>query len=229
MSTNPWKEFDFLAKDQVHRLDREGVDNFNSKLEKSKSKSASRLLLSRANTPLPFFGALDATLIILAANPGLDPINTPQEETPERRRLFDQARRHELHSHPFVFLRPEFQNTPGYTWWEKRTRQLREAVGDDVFLNRTFSAEIHPYKSQNYKPLHEPLPTQGYTFSLVNELVRNGAFVILVRAKNEWCSAVPSLQHNDRVIELNSKQSSYLTERNMPVGAFSKLAAHVSR
>lgn len=221
---NPWTTYDYTRTNQVHPQDQDAFDEFNAKIDKSKSKNAFKLKLSSTNTALPYFGSLDARLVILAANPGLDPAKTAQEETPELRRLFDLARRHELTEDPFVFLRSEFKDTPGYEWWEKRTKQLRSAIGDEQFLNHTFSAEIHPYKSQNYRKLSTAMPTQQYTFDCVDRLVRSGAHVILVRAKQEWRDAVPSLNSSNKVIELNSAQSSYLTPKNMKPGIFDSLA-----
>ena len=220
---NPWMQYDYTQQNQVHQLDQDAFDQFNAKISNSKSKNAYRLKLSDSHTALPYFGSADAKLVILAANPGLDPVNTALEETPQLRSLFDQARRHELQSDPFVFLRSEFKNTPGYTWWEKRTKQLRAAIGDENFHSNTFSAEIHPYKSQNYRKLTKAMPTQQYTFNLVDRLVRSGAHVILVRAKQEWRDAVPSLNSSNKVIELNSAQSSYLTPNNMKPGIFDSL------
>jgi hypothetical protein len=218
---NPWIEYNYTTPNQVHPSDQQGFTSFNERV--STRKNADRLTLSSHNTALPYFGSLDAKLVILAANPGLDPDKTPEEETPERRRLFDRARKHELTDNPFVFLRDEFSGTAGFDWWTSRTRLLREAMGDESFYRGAFSAEIHPYKSRNYQKLYEPLPTQQYTFDLVNELVRNGAWVILMRAKDEWRTAVPELRSSSRVIELNSAQSSYLTPGNMQAGVFDKL------
>lgn len=220
---NPWISYDYTQTNQVHPLDQEAFAAFNAKIEKSKSKTAFKLKLSETNTALPYFGSLDAKLVILAANPGLDPVKTPEEETPELRQLFALARRHELTDHPFVFLRSEFKGTAGYDWWESRTKQLRAVIGDERFLNHTFSAEIHPYKSQNYRKLTTAMPTQQYTFDCVDRLVRSGAHVILVRAKKEWRDAVPSLISSSKVVELNSAQSSYLTTKNMKPGVFDAL------
>lgn len=218
---NPWEQFDYTRADQVHPLDAEVFARFNQRM--AKRKNSERLTLSSTHTPLPYFGSSDARLIFLAANPGLDPVKTVEEETPVRRLFFDQARKHELKDEPFVFLRKEFEGTPGYSWWESRTRKLRDAMGDEKFRQTAFSAEIHPYKSQNYQTLYEPMPTQQYTFDLVNRLVSGGAWVILMRAKKEWREAVPELTRSSRVIELNSAQSSFMTPNNMPSGMFDKL------
>ena len=218
---NPWNEFDYTLNTQIHPLDYDTVITFNERV--NKTKNAEKYRLSEHHTALPYFGSLNSSLVILAANPGLDPVATKEEETPHRRELFDQARRHGLDDNPFVFLRPEFEGTVGYKWWLSRTRRLREEMGDHKFMHNTFSAEIHPYKSINYRKLYEPLPTQEYTFSVVNDLVSQGAWVILMRAKNEWRAAVPALLKSQKIIELNSPQSSYLTPGNMKPGIFEKL------
>jgi hypothetical protein len=219
---NPWHEFDYKKELQVHPADAAVVAKFNKKLEASKSSNAHKFSLSTEHTPLPYFGSLNSKLVILMANPGLDPQRTIEEETPRFREMFDLARKHELTQDPFVFLSEEMKETPGGQWWRKRLGKIIEIVDLEVVKQSLFTAEIHAYKSINYKPLEEPLATQSYTFATVQKLVDAGAYVILGRAKNEWRAAVKGL-NGERVIELNSNQNSFLTEGNMPPGKFTQI------
>jgi hypothetical protein len=218
---NPWKNFNFEQKKQVHELDQEVFDAFNQRV--SKLKNGLRLKLSSDHTPLPFFGNAGANFVILMANPGLDPVNTAKEEKPALRRLFDQARKQEKMTSPFVFLDDAFVGTPGHTWWSKRLKKLIEQVGLEKVQKGIFSAEIHPYKSINYKALHAPLPTQAYTANLVRDHVNNGSLILMGRARKEWIELVPELEKYKNVIHLNSKQSSYITPGNTAPGDFDKI------
>lgn len=224
---NPWFDFNPNARKLVHDRDVGTFIRFNGALEGK--VGAEKFALSSDHTPLPFFGSLHARLVILGANPGLDPIATAQEETRERRELFDLARRHELSGNPFVFLREEFAETPGFNWWHRRTRVLRDEVGDSAFFRRTFSAEIHPYKSINYRALPKGtrFPTQAYTNELVKQAIERGAFVIFLRAQKEWESMIPELASysESRKFALNSRQNSFLTPGNMPAGKFEEIVS----
>jgi hypothetical protein len=224
--TNPWFDYDPTAGNLVHEQDVDMFDRFNKALE-GKAR-ADKFTLSSEHTPMPYFGSLQSKLVILGANPGLDPVNTVLEETTDRRELFDLARRHELTGNPFVFLRDEFANTPGCEWWVKRTRALREAVGDATFGSRTFTAEIHPYKSVNYRrlPKGSVFPTQMYTNELIKQAIEREAFIIFLRAREEWESLIPELANyaDERKLALNSRQNSFLTPGNMPAGKFEAIA-----
>lgn len=227
MSINPWLDYDYNAESTIHPLDAKLVQKFNTKLDNSKSANAANYRLSTTHTALPYLGSQQAKLVILMANPGLDPINTSQEETPEFQRMFDLARRLQVQPAPFAFLADAMKETPGGRWWRSRLAKLISEVGLENLSQKIFSAEIHAYKSVNYKRLPFNLPTQAFTFDLVSQLVDDGAYVILGRAKDEWKEAVPSLSNSKRVIELNSNQNSYLTPGNMPPGVFEVLVKEI--
>ncbi len=218
---NPWKNFDYTQKKQVHPSDFEAFDLFNASIRNL--KNAEKLKLSSVHTPLPFFGNATAGFAILMANPGLDPINTDKEELPHLRKLFDQARKQEKMKSPFVFLDDAFAGTPGHAWWSKRLGKIIEEVGLEKVQNGIFSAEIHPYKSINYKALKAPMPTQTYTAQLVRDLINQGSLILMGRAKKEWFALVPELEKYKKLIELNSKQNSFITPGNTAPGDFNKI------
>jgi hypothetical protein len=223
---NPWKDFDYTNKRQVHPVDLAGFDAFNERI--GKRKNSQRLKLSDTHTPLPYFGNKDAGFVILMANPGLDPVKTALEEKPAMRKLFDQARKHEKMSSPFVFLDDEFIGTPGHQWWSKRLRRIIDEVSLENVRKGIFSAEIHPYKSVNYAAVHEELPTQRYTAELVKQLIDRGSLVLMGRARAEWIHLVPALEKYKNVIELNSKQNSFITEKNTKRGDFRRILQALS-
>lgn len=216
---NPWLSYVNNGANGFHRLDQEICLKFNAG---KKKPLPSKHQLRPEFSPLPFFGNhQNAKLVILMANPGLDEENTRLEETAERQALLDQARRHELADNPFVFLRDEFKGTPGYDWWQKRTRELRERVGDEIFLNNTFSAEIHPYKSVNYRPMPERLPTFGYTEGIIRRLMDQGA-AVLVRNK-DWFRVMPELQNYSRTLVTKNPVISYVTEKSVANNGFAEI------
>ena len=223
---NPWNQFDFAQKKQVHDLDLAGFEAFN--LRVAKKKNAEDLKLSDAHTPLPYFGNLNAGFVILMANPGLDPVNTELEEKPHLRKLFDSARKHEQMESPFVFLDDSFSGTPGHAWWSMRLKSIIQEVSLEKVRQGIFSAEIHPYKSVNYDAVKEPLPTQQYTAQLIRSFIDRASLMLMGRAKKEWIGLVPELARYKNIIELNSKQSSYITAGNTRPGDFQKILSALS-
>ncbi len=223
---NPWLTFDYTSRNQVHEQDQESFDRFNSKVKKL--KNGKNLELSSSHTPLPYFGNLRAGFVILMANPGLDPVNTSLEEKPHMRRLFDAARKHEEVDSPFVFLDDAFAGTPGQTWWSKRLGSIIDEVGLEKVRKGIFSAEIHPYKSINYRPLGEQMPTQFYTAEVVRKFIDQGALFLLGRARKEWQELMPEFHRYKNVIELNSKQNSYITQGNTSRSKFKRIISAIA-
>jgi hypothetical protein len=185
-------------------------------------RRGSDYVLSNKNVALPYFGNPDANLVLLYANPGLDPKQTKKEETPGLVELFDLARKHKLKgSEAFVFLREEFEGTPGFIWWEKTLKfvfkRFSEPHSRERALRNIFSAEIHPYKSVKYGALTKKegsFPSSEYTYHLVQRAIDRGAVILIARAKNEWFQAVPALTTYDNVIYLSSAQQSAISPNN---------------
>lgn len=216
---NPWGQYNAGSELGFHPLDADVCNRFNSG---KKKPIPSQFQLRPDYSPLPFFGnPNEARFAILMANPGLDEVSTKIEETPDRQRLFDQARRHQLKDNPFVFLRPEFEGTPGYDWWQKRTRVLRDEIGDDTFANFTFSAEIHPYKSVKYRPLKEDLPTFEYTRELIRGLMQTDA-AVLIRSAG-WFDVMPELKTYRRVYQMKNPILSYITPKTVANNGFGEI------
>lgn len=224
---NPWNDFDYQQKRQVHGLDVAGFEAFNSRV--AKKRNSANLRLSDSHTPLPYFGSLDAGFVILMANPGLDPVNTELEEKPNLRKLFDSARKHEEMSSPFVFLDESFSGTPGHEWWSKRLRTIIDEVSLESVREGIFSAEIHPYKSVNYAALKEALQTQQYTAHLIRSFIARGCLILMGRAQKEWIGLVPELASYNNIISLNSKQNSYITIGNTRQGDFKKILRAITQ
>jgi hypothetical protein len=217
--TNPWIDYDYMAVDTVHTSDLETWRTANQRF--GSRKGGSDFILSGSNVALPYFGNPEANLVLLYANPGLDRAATPAEETDDRKALFDLARRHELHEpHPFVFLNPEFEGTPGFAWWTKTLAPIVRRFSEDpaAVYSNIFSAEIHPYKSVKYAPIGEGdggFPTSRYTYDLVERAVDRGALILIGRAQREWFQAVPKLRDYSKVIYLSSVQNSVISPNNV--------------
>jgi len=217
---NPWLDYDYKIHG-FHPLDDEVATRFNA----GKSKPlGERHLLHPEDNAQPFFGNHEnPALAILMANPGYYPDQTSTEQTEARRNLLNLSRRHELAGNPFVFLREEFVGTPGYDWWMSRTKELRAAVGHEVFMENTFSGEIHPYHSMNYRPIKESLPTFEYTAHLIRKFMKNNT-EILIRSK-DWFRVLPELETYAHLHQMTNPIVSYITRKSVANQRFENLVA----
>lgn len=215
---NPWLDYDY-QKHGFHPLDEEVANRFN--MGKKKPLGENHALHPEDNAQ-PYFGNhVNPSVAILMANPGYKPDQAILEQTEERRRLLDLSRRHELTDNPFVFLREEFAGTPGYEWWFARTKALRAEVGNEVFMQNTFSGEIHPYHSVNYRPIKEELPTFEYTAHLVREFMKNGT-QILIRS-NDWFRVLPELENYKNLHRMTNPIISYVTPNSVANSGFRRM------
>jgi hypothetical protein len=221
---NPWLDYDPNFHG-FHPLDEEVATRFNAG---KKMPPPEKYLLHPEDNAQPFFGNHeDPAVAILMANPGFVPAQAALEQTPERRKLLDLSRRHELKDNPFVFLRHEFAGTPGYDWWVGRTKELRAAVGDDVFMKNTFSGEIHAYHSVNYRPIRDTVRTFEYTAHLVRNFMQNEA-QILIRSK-DWFRVLPELESYKNLHRMTNPIVSYITQRSVADNGFESLVAAYQR
>lgn len=215
---NPWLTYDYRAKNKVHPLDQELFERVNFRL----SKKGSDYVLSNQNVALPYFGDPNANFFLLYANPGLGQL-TYTEETEPLSKLFDMARKHQLAGQEaFVFLREEFEKTPGFQWWSETLagifRRFESPNAREKALRNMFSAEIHPYKSKSYGALTKKegaFPSSIYTYQLVQKAIDRGAVILVARCKKEWEKAVPALASYDKVIYLSNPQQKRITPNNV--------------
>lgn len=216
---NPWIKYDWQAENSVHKADLATVTNFNKRTLGKKRDG--EYALSTSNVALPYFGNPGANVVLLYLNPGLDPSQTSSEESEDCRFLFDKARKHELvDPHPFVFLHPAFEGTPGYRWWQRTLGPLltRFSGFPERVLNNLFSVELHPYKSVKYSPILErdgTLESTEYTYQLVREAIKRGVLVLLARGARDWIKAVPELEDYPYVMGLSSAQNSVISPNNV--------------
>jgi hypothetical protein len=217
---NPWLKYNPDGVSKVHLDDLAKFEQVNSRIRRKKASSLD-FLLSENNIPLPYFGNPNANFVVLYANPGLDRKSTHLEETREGQRLFDLARRHELKDpHPFVFLHPSLEGTPGQRWWTQTLGSILTRFSEmpNRVLENILSVEYHPYKSVKFEALTKSegsFPTSQYSYDLVNRAIDRGALVLVSRAKKEWFEVVPELRNYSKVIYLSSAQNSKISPNNV--------------
>lgn len=167
--------------------------------------------------PEPWLGLHDAPVLMLTANPGI----APSDIGFHSRAHFAQANRASMTKPggtPNYLLDQRFSDAPGAQWWRRRAfaRLLRDGVSEETLTSRVLVVEFHGYHSRSWMPLGVTLPSQRYSFSLVEQAANRGALVIVARPARLWPIAVPELrQAPDRIFTLRSTQNPSISPRNL--------------
>jgi hypothetical protein len=85
---------------------------------------------------------------------------------------------------------------------------------DDLAL-RVLSVEFHGYHSQDWAALPVTLPSQWFSFRLVEQAVERGATIVVLRGRRDWQVAVPSLRGYRNAFATKSVQASAISPRNL--------------
>lgn len=229
---NPWLDLPDEPK-MVLPIDQPYVEVHNRIFDESKSQH-----LRLTSPPTPFAGRFDAPFVVLLANPGHAEEDVIEQNEPSNRKVILDNVRSE-NGAPFWPLTPQFANTSAGRWWRSRTRELAEAVangdvetGYTVLTERILGIELHGYHSTSWFAPRAQFPSQAFSVHLVRRAMRNGAVILAARAVDYWYAAVP---HNEDLVALmdypglikgtESKQSAYLSRRNLAKGKFDQIVA----
>jgi len=213
MSDNPWPE---LSRNTPYVLDgdREKVDIFN----------ISAAPMERIQTelfPEPFVGNINAPVVLLALNPGFsddDKAYYLKSEAVCRANL-----RHELEDCPFYPLNKQFKKHSGPQWWRAKLRWFIDRAGEESVANNLYCVECFPYHSKRFGAEKLSVPSQQYSFYLVNQAIERGDLVVIMRGANAWLNAVPALKAYENRCKLQNVQRSWLSPGNFADGWFDKI------
>lgn len=208
---NPWLE---LPDEPpfVLSADRPYVEAFNEAARRRPEHRIDTTLL-----PEPWLGCHDAPVLLLTANPGID----PGDAAVHRRHDFAQAVRANLTARggrPNHLLDPRWTDAPGARWWRERPfKRLRtDGIDDSTLSKRVLAVEFHGYHSRNWMALPITLSSQWYSFALVAQALQRDAVVVISRPAAAWLVAVPELRrHPERVFVLRSTQNPSISPQNL--------------
>lgn len=227
---NPWTKLRpepwfVLDEDRIY------VDAFNALLDqdedRAKSKASSdgsdwksreSLRLKTDLPPVPFAGFHNAPVVVLAANPSWSDKSLIEDV-----------------NHPGIDIIMGGIQTPGGTsfwplldspatssaleWWGPRTRELRDAVGDDeLVVNGLLVVELHGYRSQSWVAPWINFPSQAFSFQLVRDAIEREAIIVIVKCRRYWLGSVPELRTHPRlhIVEgLASTRNAALSSKNL--------------
>ena len=192
----------------------------------------------------PFFGNLNANIIILAANPGISigvrELELYNKYPKFKTEIIKYHKDHKSIKYPYYYFNPEYDTHPGYDWTIARFNSLQKESELDwnLLSNKILCLQYFPYHSKNFKNIKKGkyLESQKYTFQLLANGIAKKAFIICFRCLNLWdcaladnISADLSLKKYENLVVLNSPQSVYVTRGNMKEGNYDKLLAALKK
>ena len=198
--------------------------------------------------PEPFSGPLDAQLLILTQNPGIDESTRASCANPDHRKhLINAVRSPETHS-DYLHIGLDTHISPNNWWWKILRHLARDAYGKfgvtidmqerykaskfpndlsyedacaaDFLKKKVLVVEYFPYHSEKYGfPDSKELPSQRYSFYLVNKAIERSAILIITRAQRKWLSKVPAVEEyaikSGNVYTLSSWRRIIITRNNL--------------
>jgi hypothetical protein len=90
---------------------------------------------------------------------------------------------------------------------------------------KILSVEFHGYHSPQWRPIGFTLPSQHYSFWLVQQAMARGATVVIMRGQRDWEVSVPGLQDYERLVIPHSFRSPAISEGNCGRDGFERIVA----
>lgn len=203
---NPWV---LLPNEPPYVLptDACAVNKFNSTAKPEKQYDLSLL-------PEPFFGPPDAPIVLLALNPGLNPLDVVVHAQKE---FATQARRslsHDLSPYPFLHLQAA-SSTPGALWWRRIAGPLIRETSFDAVACGILCVQYFPYHSRSFSTSSPDIPSQQYSWNLVRSAIKRNAEIVVMRSWRLWSSAVPELTTHTKVHLVRNPRNPSLSRGNL--------------
>ena len=201
----------------VLACDAECIEKYNEKPKKKES------IISTHRIPVPFKGDKNAPVVILSNNPGIELDEDDQHKRPDYIEIKKKNLLHEPQEYPFYSLNPALSDVSSYKYWHKRLRTLIENSSQKRVAERIFLVEFFPYLSTKFDFDELIIPSQKYSFSLVEKAIECNSLIVILRGQKLWFKAIPDLKKHENKFVLHSPRSSYLTMKNCGNDSYSKL------
>ena len=167
--------------------------------------------------PEPYTGDVDSDVYCLNLNPGDACITTAS--APKLKKDFEdctqQTLRHSIKDN--MWLLPLFQGTAGYTWWQQKTKWLRDWLQKNKNRQdpRMFVIEYFPYHTPKGMKFPTNLPSYAYSDQLIRQAMAADKYIIIMRHWNEWLKRIPGLATYGKLARLKNPQNPCLTANNI--------------
>jgi len=143
-----------------------------------------------------YTGNLEAKILLLNSNPGFytgTVLGDDYFQKTSRANL-----RHTKQEYPFYLFDPKNRASFGYLWWSRKLKPLIALYGLHKIAHEIFNVEYFPYYSANFSG-NIIVPSQSYSFYLVEEAMKRNALIIEMRSKKSlaregsWTDELPQL------------------------------------
>jgi hypothetical protein len=209
---NPWT--DFTSGDPyVLPADLPQVLAFNRGLQQTDVR---RLRLNVV--PEPYIGRVDAPVVLLAINPGYTSEDVHFTNDAYARDVWQRNLLHQPLDYPFYPLDPALSWAAGAIWWTRRLRALLAASDRKTVANNLLCIEYFPYHSYKNPLFPGEVPSQAYSFDLVNRAIARGATILITRGVRAWRHRITRLRDYTHVFDTANPQNSSVFPGNFPTG-----------
>jgi hypothetical protein len=167
--------------------------------------------------PEPFVGNVgSAAVLLLNMNPAYEEAELPFH----RDAAFISIARANLAQkplqYPFYFLDPSWKS-PGHLYWSGRLAELIAACGREAVAKHVAVLEWYPYHSLGMSRAWMPkVPSQAFSFRLVQNALDRGAVIIIIRAVRWWQQELPGLLSGAESLARNYRRGGRVLRRACP-------------
>ncbi len=214
---NPWTDLPHTDP-FVLPSDRPLIDAFNARADPLHKVQTQAI-------PEPFFGRFDAPVVLLLLNPGFSSDGLHIPEAPEFLRAMREYLTNGNYDH--LHLQPGASG-PGARWWMQRMRALIAATSQAEVAGAVLSLEFFPYHSIKFAHAKVRVPSQKFTFELLEVAMLRNAVIVAARGFRFWVEAVPSLAGYHKVMRPRSSQNMSISHGNLGVTEFTTLVNAVT-
>ncbi len=127
----------------------------------------------------------------------------------------------------FTGLDHRFLGTRGYRWWSSRLAALISRFGVERVRRSVSAVDWFPYASNRFKRPRYVLPSQAFTFRLVEQAASRRAVIVATRGLRMWVDAVPALE--GRLMVTRNPQSTHISPGNCPPGVFEAICSAIEQ
>jgi hypothetical protein len=217
---NPWRDLS-VAAPFVPACDAPWLPLLQSPVAEGDEDRA-RAALNLDLQPEPFFGPHEAPVVVLLLNPGVG----EDDARHHQREDFTRALRAHVQSDsgaPHFHLLDPSQG-PGHRWWLRQVGPVLKAAGCSVeqLAARLLCIEFFPYHSRSFAHAHLRLPSQRFSFELLQRAMRRDALVLCMRGFRNWCGAVPELASYAGLLRPKNARSASLSAGNLGAEGFAR-------
>jgi hypothetical protein len=214
---NPWRN---LPSEPPYVLpdDREAIDWFNQTAKPEH-------FIHLEHLPEPFLGRPDAPAVLLGLNPGYKPEDDRWHSDPPFVARSRANLTHERADYPFYLLDPSLQS-PGHHWWSRKFRSPIAASSLEAVASSVLCIELFPYHSKRFAHSEVRVPSQSYSWHLVERAMDRGAIIVLLRSERLWMRVLPALSSYARLHRVRNVQNPSISPRNLPT-AFDELVQEI--